>query len=201
MDSAKDAKPYSPLPWKQLAVLIPLRLFHDIDMTMIFSYAPKMIKSFGTPEVDVGYDSGLLNASMYFGVLCCNLVWSYLADLKGKKFSVVSTCLLAVGVFMFGLSRSFTWALVTRLMQVSTLPCLNILGFSFGLLRLNKGRNKCFTQFLVVSSWWAVLHPLFILPMLAFKIFHFLASPIIGSRRVEFETFVRLNYIHNVNIL
>ena len=120
MDSTDNSNSRTPLPWKQLLLLIPLRLFHDVDMTMIFSYAPKMIKYFGTPEVDVGYDSGVLNASMYLGVLCCNLLWSYLADLKGKKFSVVvSTCLLAVGVFMFGLSRSFTWSLMTRFMQVS----------------------------------------------------------------------------------
>ena len=120
MDSSNDLNSRIPLPWKQLLLLIPLRIFHDVDMTMIFSYAPKMIRSFGTPEVDVGYNSGVLNASMHLGVLCCNLVWSYLADLKGKKFSVVvSTCLLASSCFMFGLSRSFTWALMTRFMQVS----------------------------------------------------------------------------------
>ena len=120
MDSTKGFAPRTPLPWKQLLLLIPLRLFHDVDMTMIFSFTPKLIKSFGTPELDVGYDSGLLNASMYLGVLCCNLLWSYLADKKGKKCSaVISTSLLGVGVFMFGLSRSLTWAIVTRLMQVS----------------------------------------------------------------------------------
>ena len=121
MDSnTKGSWPRTPLPWKQLLLLIPLRLFHDVDMTMVLSFTPKMIKSFGTPELEVGYESGVLNASMYLGVVCCNLLWSYLADVKGKKCSaVISTCLLAVGVFMFGLSRSYTWAIVTRLMQVS----------------------------------------------------------------------------------
>ena len=119
-DEEKRWKVRSPLPKKHLALLLPICLIHDIDQTTIFSYAPKMIKSFGTPEVDVGNYSGLLGSSLYIGIFCCNLLWSHMADVKGKKRSLItSTSLLSLSMFLFGFSRSFAWALVTRLVFFS----------------------------------------------------------------------------------
>ena len=113
-----DDLPRSPLPTKVLLLLLPICLFHDMDITMVFSYAPKLIQSFGVSEVSTGYYAGILGSSMYVGFLFCSLPWSHFGDIKGKKLScIISSSLLVVNMFLFGFSWTFAWAVLTRFLQ------------------------------------------------------------------------------------
>ena len=108
----------STLPRKILVLFIPLCIFNDMDITMIFSFAPKMIKSFGTSEQRTGYYAGLLGSSIYIGIIFFSLLWSDLGDIKGKKVSmIISSSCLAACVLAFGFSFTFTWAYVTRFLH------------------------------------------------------------------------------------
>ena len=119
----------SPLPWKMLCVLVMLCILNDMNVTMLFSFAPKMIKEFGIPEVDTGYYAGWLSSSMYTGILCCSFVWSYVGDIKGKKLSIIVTTIgHGYATLAFGFSRNYYWAVVTRLLQ----------GCSFGVIPISK---------------------------------------------------------------
>lgn len=119
----------TPLPWIVLLILVIICIFHDMAITMVFSFAPKMIRTFGVSQADTGYYAGWLASSMYFGFLFCSLLWSYLGDKKGKKLSMLlSTTGLTLSMLAFGFSRNYTWAFVTRLLQ----------GCSFGVLNVSK---------------------------------------------------------------
>lgn len=108
----------TPLPKGILAVLYSLLLFNAMTMTMVFSYLPKLVKSFGTSEVDTGYYAGLIASALFVGRLIFSFVWGYIADQKGKKFAAIASATgLTFSTLAFGFSYNFAWALLTRLLQ------------------------------------------------------------------------------------
>lgn len=86
--------------------------------TFVFSCLPQMVRSYGIAEENIGFYAGIIASSGYTGRLSCSILWGYLIDVKGKKFSSIMTqaCLL-VSTVLFGFSRSFSWASTTRFIQ------------------------------------------------------------------------------------
>lgn len=108
----------TPLPGGVLTALFFVFLLDVISAAMVFSFLPKLVKSFGTSEVDTGYQVGLIAASVYIGRAFFSLPWGYVADVKGKKtVLIVSTTLLMFSTLAFGFTNNFYWAVTTRFIQ------------------------------------------------------------------------------------
>lgn len=108
----------TPLPTAVLAVLSFLLLFDGMTLTTVFSFLPKLVKSFGASEVDTGLYAGMIASSIYVGRMFSSLPWGYVADVKGKKsVLIVSTTLLMFSTLAFGFTNNFYWAITTRFIQ------------------------------------------------------------------------------------
>ncbi|XP_065639996.1 uncharacterized protein LOC124815179 isoform X2 [Hydra vulgaris] len=103
----------------QHSVIFAITFFSFLEaMTTVVAYLPELVKSFGASEVQAGKDAGLISSSLFFSRIFSSLLWGYFADKYGKKKMLfISSNCMAISTFAFSLSRSFTWALVTRLLQ------------------------------------------------------------------------------------
>ena len=88
---------------------------YTVHMTLEFT-------SLSSPS-DAGYYSGLLGTAFYAGRVISILVWSWLADRYGRK-PVILTWLFSLCILLniFGMSTSFTWAIITRFLIGVTNP-------------------------------------------------------------------------------
>lgn len=110
----------TPLPHVVMAVLFVVMLCNAMTMTMVFSFLPKFVKSFGTSEVNTGYYAGLIASSLFVGRTIFSLLWGYLADVKGKKTTLLMSATgLMLSTLAFAFSTGFYWALITRFIQGS----------------------------------------------------------------------------------
>ncbi|XP_057299998.1 uncharacterized protein LOC130630496 [Hydractinia symbiolongicarpus] len=108
----------TPLPTAVLLVLFYLLLLDGMTLTTVFSFLPKLVKSFGTSEVETGLYAGMIASSIYVGRMIFSLPWGYVADVKGKRSAlIVSTTLLMFSTLVFGFTNSFYWAIITRFIQ------------------------------------------------------------------------------------
>ncbi|XP_057306352.1 uncharacterized protein LOC130644670 [Hydractinia symbiolongicarpus] len=108
----------TPLSTGITATLFILSLLGSMSITMVFSFLPQLIKSFGITEVEVGHYAGIIAASLYSGLAFSSILWGYLADVKGAKFAtILSSLSLTIATLAFGFSTFYKWALVTRFLQ------------------------------------------------------------------------------------
>ncbi|XP_065670983.1 uncharacterized protein LOC136089194 [Hydra vulgaris] len=108
----------NPLKHGVIFALTFLFFIDAMTMTTVFSYLPKLVKSFGASEVQAGIDAGLIASSLFFSRIFSSLFWGYFADKYGKKkLLFISSIFTAITTLAFAFSRSFIWALVTRLLQ------------------------------------------------------------------------------------
>jgi len=105
------------LPWNIMLPLMFLTFFNSMTITMVFSFLPKLVKSFGTSEVDTGFYVGMIGSSVYVGRIFCSILWGYLADRYGrKKLIIVAASTTCIFTLAFGFTWSIEWAVVTRLL-------------------------------------------------------------------------------------
>ncbi|XP_057317141.1 uncharacterized protein LOC130662323 isoform X2 [Hydractinia symbiolongicarpus] len=101
-----------------VAVLFVILLFGSMTLTILFPFLPKLVKSFGVSEVEIGFYAGIIGSSFYAGRSLCSILWGYMVDWKGKKFTLILTLTtLTLSTIGFGLTRSFAWAFITRFLQ------------------------------------------------------------------------------------
>ncbi|XP_065671631.1 uncharacterized protein LOC136089513 [Hydra vulgaris] len=108
----------NPLKHSVIFVITFFFFISTMTTTSVFSYLPKLVKSFGASEVQAGKDAGLIGSSLFFSRIFSSLLWGYFADKCGKKkLLLISSICIAISTLAFAFTRSFTWALVTKLLQ------------------------------------------------------------------------------------
>lgn len=108
----------TPLPIGTTAIIFILCLLGSMSITMMFSFLPQLVKSFGISEVDIGHYAGIIAAALFAGRAISSMLWGYLTDLKGAKFAtILSATTLSIATLAFGFSTFYKWALVTRFLQ------------------------------------------------------------------------------------
>ncbi|KAJ2995153.1 hypothetical protein HDV02_001038 [Globomyces sp. JEL0801] len=75
-----------------------------------------MVKDFGlSKEEDIGYSVGFIASAFSFAQLLTSMMWGWLSDRYGRRpillFGLIGN---SVSILMFGLSKSLTWAIVSR---------------------------------------------------------------------------------------
>eukprot|EP00111_Clytia_hemisphaerica_P001231 TCONS_00003507-protein len=111
-------KKMTPLPKAVVAIVFSMIFFAAMAITMVFSFLPKLIKSFGISEVETGYYAGWVAASFFIGRIPCSFLWGWLSDVKGRRFSaLLSLSAMSVTTLLFGLSNSYYWTLIFRGIQ------------------------------------------------------------------------------------
>ncbi|KAJ2417349.1 hypothetical protein H4218_004184 [Coemansia sp. IMI 209128] len=108
----------TPLPWKQIAPLVAMRLAEPINFTLILPFMYKMIEDFGVADTpkDISYYASLLFVSLSISQTATVMYWGRLSDRIGRRPVLIAGLIgtLAVSV-LFGVCKSFTMALLVRL--------------------------------------------------------------------------------------
>ncbi|KAJ2818040.1 hypothetical protein GGI24_005220 [Coemansia furcata] len=108
----------TPLPWKQIAPLVAMRLAEPINFTLILPFMYKMIEDFGVAETpkDISYYASLLFVSLSISQTATVMYWGRLSDRVGRRPVLIAGLIgtLAVSV-LFGVCKTFTMALLVRL--------------------------------------------------------------------------------------
>ncbi|XP_065182319.1 uncharacterized protein LOC135813029 [Sycon ciliatum] len=87
------------------------------SLLMVMPFLPFMTKDFvDRPRNELGYYAGFLASAFSVGDLIGSAVWGTLADRYGRRpIMIMSPIASSVFVILFGLSRSFAWAVMARL--------------------------------------------------------------------------------------
>ena len=81
----------SQLPLGNLSILFINVIFYAMASTAVFSFLPKLVRSFGVRELDVGYYAGSIASSLFVGRLCFSMIWvSYIDELIHRFISFLS---------------------------------------------------------------------------------------------------------------
>ncbi|KAK9719506.1 hypothetical protein K7432_004751 [Basidiobolus ranarum] len=107
----------TPLPKKQLLTLCLVRLAEPINYTILFPFMYRMVKGMnvGESDEDVSSYAGLIAASFAIAQFFSGVPWGWLSDRIGRKPVILMGLIgSTVGIIMFGLSRSFTMAIISR---------------------------------------------------------------------------------------
>ncbi|KAJ2889805.1 hypothetical protein IWW38_004488, partial [Coemansia aciculifera] len=108
----------TPIPWKQVAPLVAIRLAEPINMTLILPFMYKMIEDFGvadSPE-DISRYSSILYISYSISQLLTVMYWGRMSDRIGRRPILIAGSIgtLVVSI-LFGVCKSFNAALLVRL--------------------------------------------------------------------------------------
>ncbi|KAI9244683.1 major facilitator superfamily domain-containing protein [Phascolomyces articulosus] len=109
-------KQEKPFPSRQLAIICICRFAEPICFTVIFPFILFMIRDFNlTDEAHLGYYVGLITSAFAVTQLLTGIHWGMLSDRIGRRpvilFGLFGTL---TSIILFGLSKSFAWALLSR---------------------------------------------------------------------------------------
>ncbi|KAJ2800860.1 hypothetical protein H4R21_003009 [Coemansia helicoidea] len=115
-----DARRETPLPWGQLGVLLAVGLAEPINCTLILPFLFRMVEGFdavASPR-DVSVYASILFTSFCVSQALTSMVWGRLSDRIGRRPTVLLALAGDLATFvLFGVSRSFAWALAARAMN------------------------------------------------------------------------------------
>ncbi|KAG1728507.1 major facilitator superfamily domain-containing protein [Suillus paluster] len=108
----------TPLPWRQLFIILFLQLTEPITAQAIAPFAPQLIRDVGVTHGDeskVGYFVGIMYSVFYVAQALTTLQWNRLSDHVGRK-PVILTGLFGISasMFLFGLSKTFGGLIISR---------------------------------------------------------------------------------------
>ncbi|PIA14616.1 MFS general substrate transporter [Coemansia reversa NRRL 1564] len=116
-ENARDPKKETPLPWGQLSALLAVRLAEPVTYTLILPFVYEMVKNFEVVKSpkEVSIYAGILLMSYSFCEAATTIHWGTLSDRIGRRPTILISLIGDLATFvLFGLSKSFKWALVTR---------------------------------------------------------------------------------------
>ncbi|KAJ2849745.1 hypothetical protein IWW36_002411 [Coemansia brasiliensis] len=107
----------TPLPWDKLSVLLAVRLSEPINATMILPFVYQMVADFKVAKSpkDIAFYASLLFASFSVCQTMTVMYWGRLSDRIGRRpVLMIGLTGYLISFLMFGVSRSFAWALTAR---------------------------------------------------------------------------------------
>ncbi|RKP34180.1 major facilitator superfamily domain-containing protein, partial [Dimargaris cristalligena] len=109
----------TPLPWRQITVLMLFRISEPISFTVLFPFVYFMVRDFHITEdpKEIGFYVGIVASVFSIAQLITGMLWGFLSDRLGRRpimlFGVLGTIVCS---FLFGLSKSLLWAVMVRLL-------------------------------------------------------------------------------------
>ncbi|KAJ2337718.1 hypothetical protein GGI00_000018 [Coemansia sp. RSA 2681] len=108
----------TPLPWKQIAPLVAMRLAEPINFTLILPFLYKMIEDFGVADSpkDISYYASMMFMSFSFSQAITVMYWGRLSDRIGRRPVLIAGLIGTLSVsILFGVCKSFLMALLVRM--------------------------------------------------------------------------------------
>ncbi|KAK9686906.1 hypothetical protein K7432_014981 [Basidiobolus ranarum] len=122
MSSTKHSTPgpnstaSTPLPKRQLFIICVARIGEPVSMTILFPFIYYVRDfDFVRDESEIGYYAGYIASSFALAQVLTSIPWGMLSDRIGRRPVLLMGFFgTFLGTFLFGFSKSLTWAMVTR---------------------------------------------------------------------------------------
>ncbi|KZV80868.1 MFS general substrate transporter [Exidia glandulosa HHB12029] len=153
----------TPLPFKQLLVIVVVRITEPICYSLIFPFVNDMIEHVGITKDPqyVGYYSGLVEGTFAFAQFFTVLSWGRLSDRIGRRPVLLTGCFgLIFATILFGFARTF-WAMVfARALSGALNGNVAVLKSSLGEITDKTNRARAFSLLPLTWSIGSVLAPI-----------------------------------------
>ena len=119
-ETARAVAVVTPLPRQEMLVLSCILLSEAMGITMLFPFLARMVMSFGVAESDaqVAFYAGVIAASFNFSQFISAFFWGRASDARGRRAVILfGLAGNVITVILFGLSRSFWWAVAARVLS------------------------------------------------------------------------------------
>ncbi|EST09080.1 Major facilitator superfamily [Kalmanozyma brasiliensis GHG001] len=144
----------TPLPKRAIIILILMRLAEPISFTLIFPFVNDLVYTLPPypARASVGYYAGIIESLFSVSQTCTILFWGSLSDRIGRKPVLISgLCGVACSAVLFGLSRSFVWAVLARSLAGATNGNVAIIKSVMG--ELTDGSNQARAFSFLALTW------------------------------------------------
>lgn len=148
--------PSTPLPVRKIAILLTMRIAEPINFTIIFPFINEMVFSIGatTDQARVGFYAGIIESLFALSQTLTILYWGSLSDRIGRKpVLLMGLTGVACSAVLFGLSKTFWWAVAARALAGATNGNVAIVKSVVGELTDSTNNARAFSLF---SLTWTV---------------------------------------------
>ncbi|KAJ1917224.1 hypothetical protein IWQ60_007842 [Tieghemiomyces parasiticus] len=117
--STRSLPTETPLPKRQLALVAMVGITEPIHMTLVFPFIYYMVRDFNVSDDPryVGFYVGVLAAAFAVAQLATGLLWGIASDHFGRRpILLIGVAGSIVCPILFGLSKTFTWAVMIRIL-------------------------------------------------------------------------------------
>lgn len=153
----------TPLPFKQLLVIVIVRLTEPICYMLIFPFVNDMIQHVGItndPQY-VGYYSGLVEGTFAFAQFFTVLWWGRLSDRVGRRPVLLMGCFgLIFSTILFGFARTFWAMMFARALSGALNGNVAVLKSSLGEMTDRTNRARAFSLLPLTWSVGSFVAPL-----------------------------------------
>ena len=151
----------TPLPKGQLVCSILLQISEALNVNVLFPFLPFMVEHVGKGGPNLGTYCGILAATFCFGQLLSSLVWAKLADIFGRKTTLIwGTIGTGVGMLVFGMSETYEHAIAGRLLSGALCGNLLVLKTFLAEITDETNRGAGFSILAIAWSMGTVVAPL-----------------------------------------
>jgi len=162
----------TPVPWRSLFIVLLVFIADAFSFTTLAPYITEFVVDLGVvPDGDmkkIGYYAGLIGGSYYVTQFFSAMIWGWLSDRYGRKpILLIGAAGSCIASFLFGLSKSIYWAIVTRAL-FGLNGNLGVYKVYLGEISDKTNQAKVFSYFSVSFSLTSIVGPI---------IGGFLASP------------------------
>ncbi|KIK47058.1 hypothetical protein CY34DRAFT_74826 [Suillus luteus UH-Slu-Lm8-n1] len=157
-------KPKTPLPKRQICILMMLQLAEPIASTSIFPYINQLISELGITggnDAAVGYYAGIIESLFFVAQALTVLRWSRLSDRIGRKpVLVIGLSGACISILCFGLSTTFLGLVISRCMCGFLNGNVGVMKTMMGELTDSTNMAQAFALFPIIWSIGCFVGPL-----------------------------------------
>lgn len=159
--SSPTTRKVTPLPVKELLVIVVVRITEPICYSLIFPFVNEMIENVGISPQYVGYYSGLVEGMFAFAQFFTVLSWGRLSDRIGRRPVVLMGCFgLIFSTILFGFARSFWAMLIARALSGALNGNVAVIKSAVGEMTDRTNRAQAFALIPLTWSIGSILAPI-----------------------------------------
>lgn len=151
----------TPLPINQIMCVIFVQICESLNINVLFPFLAFMVEDFGYTGDNLGYYAGYLAAAFCAAQFFSSIVWGIISDRYGRKSAIVLGVLGgAVGMLVFGFSKTYTQAVCGRMLSGFLSGNLGVLKSYLTEITDNSNRGAAFSYMTLAWSIGTVVAPL-----------------------------------------